>query len=145
QRLPYEGLKAALEEAGNSAPDDMRVWLGKARLAIHAGRWDEAASWLGRCRDAGADAPVWRAMVEWAGGSGQVDGGLEAAAHVGLGQLEVEERLELRAWVDRRRGDESVEASALERWLELEPAATRAMERLAELAHRAGQSSRVAE
>ncbi len=46
-RLPYEGLKAALEKAGSLAPEDDRVWLGKARLAIHAGRWDEAASWLG--------------------------------------------------------------------------------------------------
>ena len=42
-------------------------------------------------------------------------------------------------------GNTPAEVSALERWLEVEPTATRAMERLAELAHRAGESSRVVE
>jgi tetratricopeptide (TPR) repeat protein len=145
RRLPYEGLRAALDKSGELAPDDPRVWLGKARLAIHAGRWDEAASWLGRCRDAGADTPVWRAWLEWARGSSRVDEALEAASRLGQGHLEMEERLELLAWVDERRGDLAAETTALGRWLELEPTATRAMERLAELAHRAGQSRRVGE
>ena len=42
----------------------------------------------------------------------------------------------------RRRG---ARPAALERWLQVEPAATRALERLAELAHRAGRPDRVAE
>src|SRR5262249_11440007 len=54
RRLPYDGLKQGLEEAGQLAPLDDRVWLGKARLAIEAGRWDEADGWLRRCRQAGA-------------------------------------------------------------------------------------------
>ena len=29
-RLPYEGLKAALEKAGSLAPEDDRVWLGES-------------------------------------------------------------------------------------------------------------------
>jgi tetratricopeptide (TPR) repeat protein len=144
-RTPYEGLKGALEKAGQLAPQDDRVWLGKARLAIHGGRWDEASAWLRRCREAGADAPVWRAWLEWGRGSGRPAEAVEAARQLGPGRLDPEERLELRAWLAQQRGDIDAESSALGRWLQLEPTATRALERLAELAHRAGRPDRVAE
>ncbi len=144
-RLPYDGLKGALEKAGHLAPEDDRVWLGQARLAIEDGRWDEASTWLRRCRDAGADATVWRAWLEWARGAGRPGEALEAARQLGPGHLDLEQRLELRAWLARQRGQMPAEAAALEHWLRIEPAATRALERLAELAHRAGRLDRVAE
>ena len=56
-RLPYEGLRATLEKAGRLAPEDDRVWLGKARLAIEAGRWNEAREWLSAV---GPRAPMGR-------------------------------------------------------------------------------------
>lgn len=145
RRLPYDGLKGALEKAGALAPDDPRVWLGMARLAIHDGRWDDAAGWLRRCREAGADAPVWRAWLDWARGSGRPAEALEAARQLGPDGLGPEERLELRAWLDRWYGDPQAEAAALEHWLQIEPRATQALERLAELEFRAGRSDRVAE
>src|SRR5262249_56430351 len=64
---------------------------------------------------------------------------------LGPAQLDPGERLELRAWLDQQRGKTVAESAALEHWLRIEPAATRALERLAELAHDAGQSDRVAE
>jgi hypothetical protein len=143
RRLPYDGVKGALEEAGQKAPEDDRVWLGKARLAIEAGRWDEADEWLGRCRRAGADPPVWRAQLEWARESGRPDQAVAAARQLGPEGLDSGARLELDAWLARQRSD--AEAPALERWLRVEPAATRALERLVELAHRAGHADRVAE
>ncbi len=144
-RLPYEGLKAALEKAGQVAPEDTRVWLGKARLAIQAGRWDEAATWLKRCRESRADGPLWKAWLEWAQGSGQPAEALKAARQLAAGQLAAGERLELLAWLHQQRGDTQAETSALERWLKIEPRAPRALERLAELAYREGQADRVAE
>jgi hypothetical protein len=144
-RVPYDGLKGALEKAGQLAPQDVRVQLGKARLAIQAGRWDEAALWLRLCREARADAPLWRAWLEWARGSGQPAEALEAARQLGPGPLEPGERLELRAWLEQQRGETGAESTALESWLQIEPTATRALERLAELAHRAGRHDRVAE
>ena len=92
-----------------------------------------------------ADAPVWRAWIELARGSGRPDEALDAARQLGPGQLDVGERLALRAWLHEQRGDTQAESSALEQWLRLDPAATRALERLAELAQRAGQSDRVAD
>ena len=145
ERLPYDGLRAALEKAGQLAPDDDRVWLGKARLAIEAGRWEEAAASLRRCRHAGADPPVWRAWLDWARGSGRPDEALVAARHLGPVWLGPGERLGLRAWLNEQRGDAPAEVSALERWLRVEPTATRALERLAEIAHRDGRHDRVVE
>jgi tetratricopeptide (TPR) repeat protein len=144
-RLPYEGLKGALERAGQQAPRDERVWLGKARLGIERGDWNEASIWLQRCRAARADAPLWRAWLAWARGSGQPAEVLEALRRLEPGHLDAGERLELRAWLHQQRGETEAETSALEHWLRIEPASTRALERLAELAHRAGRPDRVAE
>src|SRR5262249_28822576 len=106
---------------------------------------DEASAWLGRCREAGADAPVWRAWLEWGRGSSRPAEAVEAARQLGPGRLDPEECLELQAWLAQQRGEIDAEAWALERWLQLEPTATRALERLAELAHRTGRPDRVAE
>src|SRR5262249_55581045 len=119
-RLPYVGLKGALEKAGQQAPHDDRVWLGKARLAIQTGRWEEASVWLRRCRDVRADAAVWRAWLEWARGSGRPDEAVAAARRLGPAGLGPGERLELRAWLHQQRGEAEEESSALERWLRIE-------------------------
>jgi tetratricopeptide (TPR) repeat protein len=145
ERIPYDGLREALELAGRRAPDDDRVWLGKARLAIESGQWDTAHEWLLRCRTAGADQPVWRAILECAQGANRPEEAIEAAGHLGPEQLDLAQRLALIAWCHQERGDPDAEARALERWLEVEPTATRALERLAELAHREGRRDRVRE
>jgi tetratricopeptide (TPR) repeat protein len=144
ERVPADGLRAALEKAGELAPQEDRVRLGRARLAILAGRWDEGEAWLRRCATAGADAPLWRSWLDWARGAGRPEEAVRAAEHLGDG-LTAGERWALRAWLEERRGDAGAEARALERWLDVEPEATRALERLAELAHRRGRPDRVAE
>ena len=144
-RVPYNGLQMALEKAGQLAPDDDRVWLGKGRLAIEAGRWDDAREWLRRCRGGQVDGPVWRAWIELARGSGRPDEAIDAARQLGLAQLDVGERFALRAWLHKQAGDTQAESAVLEQWLRLEPAATRALERLVEPAQRSGQSERIAD
>ena len=144
-RLPYSGLQAALEKASQLAPEDSRVWLGKGRLAIESGRWEEAREWLERCKRGPADAPVWKAWIELACATGQADKALEAARQLGPERLDIGARLELRAWFDKHRGDTRAESFSLGQWLRFEPTATQALERLAELAQEAGRSDQVAE
>jgi tetratricopeptide (TPR) repeat protein len=144
ERVPADGLRAALEKAGGLAPEEDRVWLGLGRLAILAGRWDEAEARLRRCLVADADAPTWRSWLEWARGADRPEKAVRAARHLG-DDLAPGEQLALRAWLEERRGDARAEARVLERWLGVEPAATRALERLAELAHRDGRPDRVTE
>ncbi len=60
-----DAVRAYLEQAGQLAPDDDRIWLGRANLAIRVGSFDEAAQWL----DAGLgrrpeDRSVWRARLD---------------------------------------------------------------------------------
>ena len=143
--LPYDGLQAALEKAGQLAPEDDRVWLGKGRLAIKSGRWDDAREWLRRCREVRADRPVWRAWLELARASGRPDDAILAARQLGPMQLDAAERLALEAWLHGRRGDTRAESVALEKWIQFDPTATEALERLAELAQRAGETARFAD
>jgi tetratricopeptide (TPR) repeat protein len=143
-RVPADGLRAALGTAGHLAPEEDRVWLGLGRLAILAGRWEEAEAWLRRCLVADADAPSWRSWLEWARGAGRPEEAVRAAQHLG-DSLTPGEQWALRAWLEEQHGDTRAEARALERWLRAEPAATRALERLAELAHRDGRTDRVSE
>ncbi len=45
-----ESLRIYLDQVGRLAPDDDRVWLGRANLAIRTGSYDEAKRWLDACR-----------------------------------------------------------------------------------------------
>ena len=61
---------------------------------------------------------------------------------LGPGDLDSADRLAARAWLVARREDPRQEREALEGWLAVDPVATRALDRLAELAHRAGEGRR---
>lgn len=136
--LPLESLRATLDEAARLAPDDDRVWLGRARLAILAGAWDEAEDWLQRCRRASPDAPVWRAWLLWARGAGRPADALEALRALGASPFRPSEAEEIRAWFARQADDARGERDAIRRWLALEPRSIPALHRAAELTQRLG-------
>ena len=96
---PYVGLRRPWSEAGRLAPDDDRVWLGRGGVAI-AGRPVGRGRRLARALPgARADAPVWRAWLDWARGSGRPDEVVRVLGHLGPGDLDPAERLEARAWL----------------------------------------------
>jgi hypothetical protein len=141
QAIPLETLRATLDEAGRKAPDDDRVWLGRARLAITKGHWDEADAWLRRCLDA-PDDPVWIARLDWARGADRPDDALTSLRRLSPGRLGDAARLSWRAWLLGRRGEALRERQALERLLEIEPKDRQALSRLAELVGLDGQAER---
>src|SRR5262245_11504941 len=49
--VPVEMVRGVLDQAASLAPDDDRVWLGRANLATWSGRLDEADRWLVACLD----------------------------------------------------------------------------------------------
>src|SRR5262249_46557896 len=60
--IPVEMVRTTLDHALQLAPNDDRVWLGKANLAIRTAAYDEAARWLEACqRRRPEDIPVWNA------------------------------------------------------------------------------------
>src|SRR5262249_34984173 len=62
--IPAEALDLALSKADDQ---DDRVWLGRANLALLAGRHAEATEWLDRCLRSRPDhLAVWSARLELA-------------------------------------------------------------------------------
>ena len=74
--VPLEMVRGVLDEAAGRAPDDDRVWLGRANLATWSGRFEEADRWLARCLERRPrDPAVWRARLDWARAVRRVDVG----------------------------------------------------------------------
>ena len=110
-----DAVERRLDEAGRAAPEDDRVWLGRAYLAIRKEQFDEAGMWLKKCLARRPEDPVvWRARLEWATASGNVDEAAEAMRHVPIGSIEPEQILTTRAWLAARLGDEARRAGRAE-------------------------------
>jgi enediyne biosynthesis protein E4 len=143
---PVDALRSRLEEAGRAVPEDDRVWLGKANLAIRTAQYAEADAWLKRCLERRAEDPsVWRARLECAVSSDRPGEAIEAMRHLPAGVLEPGAILSLRAWLAARLGDEQAERAALGRWRESAPGETRVLARQIAMAARDGRADQVAE
>jgi Tfp pilus assembly protein PilF len=144
---PYqvEAMTQVLDEAKQSAPDDDRVWLALADLDTRLGHFDEAGAWLARCEQARPDdVDVWNARLRWAQAADRPDELVRAAAHLPTAGLSRSKLLALRAWLAARSAVPRAERSALEELIQLEPADTASIERLADLAAQSGEKVKVA-
>jgi predicted Zn-dependent protease len=141
--VPIEVVGSALDQAGRLAPEDDRIWLGKANLAIRAGSHDEAARWIDSClRRHPEDGPVWRARLDWAVATNRVTEAREALKHLPAEVSTPAQLHKLAAWFAARRGDVDSERRALERLIAADPSDFVALDRLAEHAVKNGQPNR---
>jgi enediyne biosynthesis protein E4 len=144
--IPLEVIRSALDQAGKLAPDDDRVWLGEANLAIRTGTFDVAARWLDACLERRPeDVPVWRARLDWAMACRRVEEARAALKHLPVDTSNPAQIPRLAAWFAGQRGDAAAQRRALERLVAADPADFAALDRLAELAHKAGDPARAAE
>jgi tetratricopeptide (TPR) repeat protein len=138
--VPIEKIRPALEKAATKAPDDDRIWLGRANLAVRTGDFARARRWLDDClRLRAHDPQVWQSRLGLALATGDVAGAREALGHLPPGAIPSEEVVALRAWFAARSGDQERERLALEKLLERAPGRIPAVERLAELELLAGR------
>jgi predicted Zn-dependent protease len=138
-------IRSALDQAARLAPDDDRVWLGKANLATRIGSYDEAERWLRDClRQRPEDVPVWRARLNWAVATNRVPDVRDALEHLPADESTPAQVERLTAWLAARRGDRAGEQRALERFIAVEPTDLAAWDRLAELAVQGGQPAQAA-
>jgi tetratricopeptide (TPR) repeat protein len=142
---PFETIERALAIGARLDPQEQRVWLGRARIATQTGRLAEAETWLKRCASPSADEPLWRAWLDWARAADRLDVARNALRVIGPQRLGTVERLGWRAWFAGRSGDAAAERRALEAWLTVEPRNPMVLDRLTELATKAGQKDRAAE
>jgi len=135
-----------VEAAARKAPEDDRVWLARANLAVLRGQLPEAARWLHACLKRRPDDPVvWRALLRWARAADSIDEARRAVAHLPAERFKPAELPSLRAWFAAREGRTDEERTALEEAVKLVPADTAALERLAVIATESGQPDRAAE
>jgi tetratricopeptide (TPR) repeat protein len=133
-------LRSLVEQAGRLAPQDDRVWLARASMAIGRGAFDEAARWLEAClRKRPEDGPTWRAYLNWAMATNRVAGVRKALEHLPAAESTPAQVDRLAAWLADRRGDAAAERRALERVVAAAPADFAAWDRLADLTRRAGR------
>jgi tetratricopeptide (TPR) repeat protein len=141
-----DALRSDLERAAQLAPDDDRIWLGKANLALRTGAYDDASRWLDDCLSRRPeDVPVWRARLDWAVATNRIALVQEALKHLPLNESTPAQVARLAAWLAARRGDAESERRALEREIDVDPTDVKAVDRLAELTASAGRPERVAE
>jgi enediyne biosynthesis protein E4 len=145
-RAQPETPRSYFEQAARVAPDDDRVWLGRADLAIRDGSFDQAARLLDDClRRRPDDVPVWRAELKWALATNQLPRVLQALEHLPADDFAPAQIHKLTAWIARQNGHLEAERRVLERLIGVDPADPSALDRLAELAEKAGQPKRGAE
>lgn len=142
---PIAGIAQMLEKAKDVAPDDDRVWLALADLAIRRGRVQEADSWLTRCEEARpTDLAVWRVRLNWAIAADRPEEVPRAAVHIPDSGISRENILAIRAYLCGKHGDRVGQRVALEELVILAPGDTSALERLIDLVTRYSDSERVA-
>jgi tetratricopeptide (TPR) repeat protein len=113
--LAPDEVRSFLNRAGGLAPEDDRVWLGKANLATRTGAFDEADRLLRDCeRTRPTDPAVLRSRLEWAVASDRPEDGLRAFGRIAGRQLDDAEVGRLAAALFRKRGLRDREREALE-------------------------------
>jgi enediyne biosynthesis protein E4 len=131
---PDDVARAVLDQAAASMPDDDRIWLGKAKLAIRTGSFDEATRLLKAClRRRPDDAAVWRAWLDKGLAANDVDAVRQALSHLPASESPPAGPDRLAAWLASRRGDSEREQRALERVVETDPCDFTALDRLTKL------------
>ncbi len=139
-------VQDAVEQAARKAPDDDRVWLARANLALLRGRFSDAGRWLDACLKRRPEDPaVWRARLRWARAADSIDAARDTLSHLPAEGFSPAEVLALRAWFAAHEGRADQERIALEQAIDHSPGDTRALERLAVLAGESGQFSRATE
>jgi enediyne biosynthesis protein E4 len=141
-----ESLRDYWEEVGRVAPNDDRGWLGRANFAIQTGARDEAKRWLDLCRlRRPDDVAVWRAWLNWSIAADAMNAVSEALKHLPAAESTPTDLHRLNAWICSRRGDFEGERRELDCVIAATPADDAALDRLAQLAEKAGQPARAAE
>ncbi len=80
---PVDAVRGYFEQVGRLVPDDDRIWLGKANLAIRTGSFKEAARWIDACLGRRPDDPtVWQARLDCAMRSNRLADARTALKHL---------------------------------------------------------------
>ena len=130
--VPQAGtVREYLDRVGRLAPDDDRVWLGRANLALRTGASDDARRWIDACLERNPDdQAVWRARLNWSVQTNAADDAMIALEHLPAGLATTVEGHRVSAWMASRRGDVENERHELATLVAQAPEDFVALERL---------------
>jgi tetratricopeptide (TPR) repeat protein len=141
-----DATRAALDRAGQLAPDDDRVWLGKANVAIRDGEYGKAKPLLDACADRRPDdTAVCLARLELAMRTDQIGDVKKAMEHLPADATRPVVAHKVGAWFAQKRGDLEEERWELERVVAEDRADFVATGRLADLEAKRGKVDRAIE
>jgi tetratricopeptide (TPR) repeat protein len=142
---PVEKVRAVLDRAAALVPEDDRVWLGRANLAIRTGDLEEAGRLLDSCQQRRPhDVTLWRARLNWGVARKRTDAVQQAMTHLPPEALKPFQLHRVQAWLAAQQGDRATESQELEQLLIADPADLKALDRLAQLAEANGEPDRAA-
>jgi tetratricopeptide (TPR) repeat protein len=142
---PVEKVSAVLNRAAGLAPQDDRVWLGRANLAIRTGKLEEAGRLLDSCQKRRPhDVAVWRARLSWGIIAKRTDAVQQAMTHLTREALKPSQLHRIQAWLAAQQRDITTERQQLEQLLVADPADLKALNRLAQLAEANDEPDRAA-
>ena len=131
---PVETLRDYLDQVGRLAPDDDRIWLARANLAIRAGSYDEGRRWIDDClRRRPDDHAVWRAQVDWSMRTNRLAEARAALKHLAAELATPTEVHRISAWIASVCADVDRERQALAALVAEDPEDFRSLERLEKL------------
>jgi enediyne biosynthesis protein E4 len=140
---PVEQVRAYLDQAYQMAPDDDRMWLGRANLALRTGDYAEATRWLDAClKRRPQDIPVWSARLTLGIATTRTDLVRQALSNLPADAATAGQIRRLGTWLASQRGDHESERRQLERLVAVDPADRKALDRLVQLTETAGQPGR---
>ena len=146
QPIPIGPISERLDQMEKDAPDDDRVWLGRADLNTRIGRFDEADALLKRCEERRPNDPdVWRARLEWAFATRNLGEADRALTHLPAESFTLKEVAATRVRLANLEANDEAERKALETLVELDPGDASAWGRLADLSARGGQTDQLSQ
>jgi enediyne biosynthesis protein E4 len=139
--LPVEVVREYLDQVGRLAPEDDRIRLGRANLAIRTASYDEAKKLIDEClRRQPDDRAVWRARLDWAMRTDRLDEARAALKHLPAELATPAEVHRLSAWLASRCGDVERERDELAARVAEAPEDFEALERLETLERQSAKS-----
>ena len=145
-RPPTDLLRADLDRAAKLAPDDDRVWLGQANLAIRTKSFETAERLLDAClKIRPDDVSVCTARLNWAMAADRIEALEKAMTQLPARFVSRAQTERVQAFLAARYGDQDAERRALDRLVAADPFDRAAVTRLLELTRRDGQPERVTE
>jgi thioredoxin-like negative regulator of GroEL len=140
---PPQTIRAKLDRAGRLAPDDDRVWLGRANLATRSGDLVSAGKWLDACEKAHPDDnSVRKARLQYALAKGDLAQVRSAIAQMPADAVSQTEAQRALSWVARRDNNLTDEQSALQKVVAERPSDLGVLDRLSEIAATKSDSDR---